>query len=66
MSSDHSHIDIPVSRLNHPQDDWPTLLGKLLEDFSRVLQGELKLLGASVEPALERAVVRSLNHMILA
>jgi hypothetical protein len=58
--------EVAASRVNPPSDDWPTLLDRLLEDFTRVLQGEVKLLGASIEPALESAVVRGLNHMILA
>lgn len=43
-----------------------TLLGKLLEHFNRVLQGEAKLLTASVKPALENALLRGIYHMILA
>ena len=64
--ADHNPNHVAVTRLNHARDDWPTLLDKLLEDFTRVLQGEVRLLGASLEPAVENAVMRCLNHIILA
>jgi Flp pilus assembly protein TadB len=65
MVSDNSSL-APITRVSQSSDDWPTLLGKLLQDFTRVLQDEVKLLAASVEPGLETAVVRSLNYMIFA
>jgi Flp pilus assembly protein TadB len=66
MTNGHSPNDVAVRRPNDAQEDWPTLLGKLFEDFTRVLRGEVRLLGANVEPALQSAIVRGLNHMILA
>jgi hypothetical protein len=55
-----------VVRMEHAPDDWGTLLGKLLDDFTRVLQAEIKLLGATIEPAFDTALVRGLNRLILA
>jgi hypothetical protein len=62
----HNHRDAAVTRLDHPQDRWPTLLSKLLDDSARVLEREVELFSARLEIASERAIIRGVNYLILA
>lgn len=66
MAKHNEVVSGSVVRMERAPDDWGTLLGKLLDDFTRVLQAEIKLLGATIEPAFDTALVRGLNRMILA
>lgn len=47
-------------------DDWSTLLRKLLDDFTRILRGEARLLGATIALKIDSLVVRSVRLMVLA
>ncbi len=47
-------------------DDWSTLLGKLIDDCTRILRGEARLLGATIALKIDSLVVRSVRLMILA
>jgi hypothetical protein len=58
--------EVGAARIDRSSAEWRGLLAKLLEDFTGVVQGEAKPLRASVEAALETAVVGGLRHMILA
>jgi hypothetical protein len=53
-------------RVEQRTDDWPTLLGKLFDDFTRILRGEVKLLGAGIALAIDSLVARSVRLMVLA
>lgn len=44
---------------------WPTLLGRMLEDLSRVMRLELQLLGARIAPSLVAMVDRALAGLVL-
>lgn len=57
--------EVEPARVDQPHDEWPALLATLLQDFTRVLQGEVKLLSASVESALKTAVVRGVSQIVL-
>ena len=46
--------------------DWSTLLGKLVDDFTRILRGEARLLGATIALKIDSLVVRSVRLMVLA
>ena len=65
-ANDHNHRDATITRRDHAQDRWPTLLSKLLEDSARVLERELELFGARVEVTFERSIIRAVNYLILA
>jgi hypothetical protein len=45
---------------------WPTLLGHVLLDFTRVIEGEARLLRASVEPTMTAVLDRWLLQLVLA
>ncbi|HEY1852732.1 MAG TPA: phage holin family protein [Candidatus Binataceae bacterium] len=64
MAKDNNNLG-PV-RVEQRTDDWPTLLGKLFDDFIRILRGEVKLLGAGIAFAIDSLVARSVRLMVLA
>jgi hypothetical protein len=45
--------------------EWPTLLGRMLEDLSHVIQLELQLLEARIAPALTAMVDRALAGLVI-
>ena len=45
--------------------EWPTLLARMLEDVSRVIQLELQLLEARIAPSLMATVDRAIAGLIL-
>ena len=57
--------EVEPARVGSPHDEWPALLATLLEDFTRVLQSEVKLLRASIDSALKTAVVRAVSQLVL-
>jgi hypothetical protein len=45
--------------------EWPTLLGRMLEDVSRVIQLELQLLEAKLAPSLMAMADRAIAGLVL-
>jgi hypothetical protein len=45
---------------------WPTLLGHVLLDFTRVIEGEARLVRASIAPAMTAVLDRWLQELVLA
>ncbi len=64
MAKDNNHV-APL-RDPHPPDNWPTLLLKLFDDLIRIVRGEIRLAGASIAPAIDRVLVRTISRLMLA
>lgn len=45
--------------------EWPTLLGRMLEDLSRVIQLELQLLEARIAPSLMAMADRAIAGLVI-
>ena len=66
-----SRIVTPQDQHNAPVTEsetgveWPTLLGRMIEDLSRVIQLELQLLQARIGPSLTAMVDRAIAGLVI-
>ncbi|HKD69506.1 MAG TPA: phage holin family protein [Candidatus Binataceae bacterium] len=63
MAPDSNQLSIHEADQPH---SWPDLVGKLILDFTRVLEAELRLMRASIEPALTSVLNRWLWQLVIA
>jgi hypothetical protein len=64
VAKDSNHV-APLRDLR-PSENWSTLLSKLLDDLVRIVRGEIRLAVASVTPAINRILVRTIILLTLA
>lgn len=64
-ANNHNDNYVGAARLVHSQDDWPTLLSKLFQDFTSVLEHEAELIGVRVKPVFERTIADAFQKLIL-
>lgn len=55
----------PAANEEEVAPHWPTLLGRMLEDVSRVIELELKLLEARIAPALITMAERAIAGLVI-
>jgi len=60
----HNQYDAPASG-SDTGTEWPTLLGRMLEDLSRVIQLEIQLLEAKIAPSLIAMADRAIAGMVI-
>jgi hypothetical protein len=62
------HSELKTTATNRPSEDelqWPTLLGRMLEDLSRIFQLELQLLEARLGPSLMAVADRAIGALVI-
>jgi hypothetical protein len=63
MVPDNDQPTLPVEEHHH---SWPDLFGKLIMDFTKVLEAEARLVRASIEPALTSVLDHWLLNLVFA
>jgi VIT1/CCC1 family predicted Fe2+/Mn2+ transporter len=49
-----------------PPPSWPDLFGRLIMDFTKVLEAEARLVRASIEPTLSSVLEKWLTQLVIA
>ncbi len=65
INEDPHALREPVSEGEQAQS-WPALFGKLILDFSKVLEAEARLMRASIQPTLSAVLERWLWQLVMA
>jgi hypothetical protein len=63
MSSQERNLT--PSSPNGKSEDWTVLFGRMIDDLSRIIEGEIKLFQAGLKPALSGAVDRAIAALVL-